>query len=347
MLNINSRQILLCFLAAAFLVGCNPPDLEDNNLDESSFIKITGTPLKIEILGVPRITMVDNLILSINQSGKKVFSLIDPNEQKIVNEYGELNQFPEEYSFPIFPGEIIPKKPSHFTVHDLDKNEYFEYKLEGNEFELLSKERINFNGEYFPNFVGIKSDSLTIYSPEHGGLLVIYKNTPENANVIDYFPIPNSEIKDIHKWMAYQASIAINLEKKLIAINSLLFGELDIFNFEGELINRVIYDTDNHLSDDFKAENITATDLKRYAIDIQASEKSIFILIEGNSYNDIRDKKQIQNSKILEYDWEGNFINGYLLDRPILSIAYDDKNSRIFGTSLIKEEEVIIEFKLN
>lgn len=342
----SSRKISILGIYLLFIFGCSSSDLDELKLDSNTFISLNGRPLNLEIMGVPRITMLNDYIICINENGENIFSIIDPIKEEVINEFGKLDQLPEEFSFPIFTADYVPKVNNKLFIHDLDKNEYFEYNLNGIDLELKKNEKIPFPIGYYPNFLVLKTDSLTIYFPEYGGILVFFDNKTNQFHSVDYFPIPETEIGEKNKWMAYQANLAINLEKELIAYNPLLFGELDFFDFEGNLVKRSLYDLSNHFSTEFKSDNLTKTELKRFAIDIQATSKSIYLLIEGNTFEMIRNKKSIQNSTILEFDWEGNFKNGFLLDRPILSIAFNEKENKIFGVSLVKENEVIIEYSL-
>lgn len=315
-------------------------------IDMDSFQKLEGRALDLEILGIPRIKMVDSLIISINQKGDRLFSIIDPNRDSIIKEFGELDLIPEQFSFPIFPADVVPKKSGMFSIHDLDRNTFYDYNLFYDSVELTLLEKISFPEGYFPNYIGFRSDSLNIYSPEYGGMLVLFGKSSIDNKVVDYFPVPNVEIQEDQKWISYQVSMAVNLEKELIAINPLLFGELDIYNFDGTLQTRSIYDISNHVSKDLASQNLTNTSLKRYAIEMEVTSNSIYILLDGNTFLNIRERGPYPNSRILEYDWEGNFKNGYILDRPILSFTFDERSNSFYGVSLVKEEEVLINYKI-
>jgi len=336
----------MALMTISFGLSCSNADLEELQIDEDSFDSLVGKPLSIEVFGVPRISMVDSLIVSINQNGRRIFSVIDPQQEKVILEYGILDDYPEEFRFPVFTSEQYPKTPNFLPIHDVDKNEYFEFYLSSDGFELMNKQNLSDIGDFYPNQLGFKSDSLTVFSPEFGSLLIFFDHINGKSTMVDYFPKPAFDIRDQNKWMSYQAAMAVNFDKNLVAYNPLLFGELDFYDLKGNLVYRSIYDISNHLSPEFSHENLTNTNLKRFGIDMQVTSESIFVLVEGNTFQDIRMKNGIKNSKILEFDWQGRFKKGYLLDRPILSIAYDSENQVMYGISLVREEEVIIKYRL-
>lgn len=121
---------------------------------------------------------------------------------------------------------------------------------------------------------------------------------------------------------------------------------MNIYNFEGLLLKRSPYDISNHTSNEMSLENLTKSNLKRFALDLDVSNLSIYILIDGNTFSNIRNKGIIPNSKILEFDWEGNFKNGYQLDRPIFSFAFDGKFEKFYGVSIEDENEILLEYDI-
>lgn len=335
------KSIILLILIC--LQGCSS-DLDVLSIDDKGFKSLTGKKVEIEILGIPRIQMVNDKLLFINHKDNKLFTVFDLEKKIKLIEYGKLDEFPEQYSFPIFESKDVIESDEGFSIHDPNKNMVVKYRIKGDSLKIEEIEKLPNISNLYPKSIVFQNDSLLIFMPENGGLFVIYDKILDKTKISNYAPVPAFNIEESQKWIAYQSKFGVNSNKGLIAVNSLLFGELNIYNFEGLLLKRSPYDISNHTSNEMSLENLTKSNLKRFALDLDVSDSSIYILIEGNTFSNIRNKRIIPNSKILEFDWNGNFKGGFLLDRPIISIAFDKKHKKIYGVSIEDENEILLEY---
>ena len=77
---------------------------------------------------------------------------------------------------------------------------------------------------------------------------------------------------------------------------------------------------------------------------VACDNEYVYVLYSGRTFNEYG----MQNhhcENLLVYDWDGNPIKRYLLDTPLSSIQYDEKNNLIYGIAF-DPEGVLVEYQL-
>ena len=70
----------------------------------------------------------------------------------------------------------------------------------------------------------------------------------------------------------------------------------------------------------------------------------VYALYSGRTFNE-HGMLSHHCKNLLVYDWEGNPIKRYLLDIPLYSMQYDEKNRVIYGIAY-NPEGVLVEYQL-
>lgn len=209
------KSIILLIIIC--LQGCSK-GLDVLSIDEKGFKSLSGKKVDIEILGIPIIQMISDKLLFINHKDHKLFTIFDPEKKIKLIEYGELDEFPEQYSFPIFISKDVVNSHEGFSIHDPNKNMVVRYKFKGDSLKIEEIEKLPNVSNYYPKSIVFQNDSLLVFMPENGGPFVIYDKIRDKTKISNYVPVPAFNIEESQKWIAYQSKVGVNSNKGLIAV---------------------------------------------------------------------------------------------------------------------------------
>ncbi|WP_186756052.1 BF3164 family lipoprotein [Echinicola salinicaeni] len=142
-----------------------------------------------------------------------------------------------------------------------------------------------------------------------------------------------------------QGKLSSSLDKKYVGISGILKDFVEIFDLE---TGKSIY-IEGPVGEDpsFELRKWTA---ETYPVFHQPStmhysqlylaEDSFFVLYKGETNS--KESAPEPHSKIFQFDYEGNFLNNYLLDYPILSFSMDEKEMKIYAITKDEDPNVAV-----
>ena len=68
------------------------------------------------------------------------------------------------------------------------------------------------------------------------------------------------------------------------------------------------------------------------------TEEYVFIFYRDGEYANILQEDNTWHPELLVFDWEGNYIKGFKMDRNSISLAYDEKNKTLYTFTTQKEQ---------
>lgn len=145
----------------------------------------------------------------------------------------------------------------------------------------------------------------------------------------EYFwikPDPILREKNIYP-LLYINHLCVNEKTNTIAIAYRFTNHISFYDFEGNLKRTI------KIGADMTPRQIDLDDLNiiKYFIGIYGTEKHLYCLYSGST--DLS-----TSSKIFKFNWNGKFIESFLLDRPIETFAIDEKNRSIITISSSNSE---------
>ncbi|MGY6558887.1 MAG: hypothetical protein ACXIT9_06350 [Nitritalea sp.] len=343
-MNRIARYFLAVCLLCFFCMGCGTSD-EEKQVQDLEFIPLAGTALPTALLGVPRIQRFGERIIALARTDSDLFSVIDPLTGEILFRYGQVDLHPEHYSFPRFIANSTAENP-FFYVYDADQAKRMRYSSFADSLHLEEVEKLPLIGNYQVKALIYQDDDWLLFMPERGALFVSYDKKQQRSHEVPLHPLPKHGLMEKNKWIAYQAVFGVHAEKKIVAVSPYLFGELMLYDFSGQLIRSVTFDSSNHDALEMQAENITRTDLKKMAYDLDVTPDSIFLLLEDATFNEQR-AGITKASKILHFDWEGRILGAYQADRHLLSFVYSAAHEHFFASSMEVEDETLISYPIS
>jgi hypothetical protein len=329
----NMRKKITPLIFIIILLGCKYEKSEISEVPKAVVLK--GNPIPLVKIGYPFLNMLGNNLITLNKSDTNLFSVFETQNFSKIAAFGSIGNGPEEFIMPTFSTKVNEsfKANDELLIHDLETNTISSIQLNIEDAiakpKILSKKIPNTGAGYVRKVV-LESDSTLIFMPENLGRLAFYDKKSGETRITPYISETHYPIVEENKWMVYQSVLSINVSKKLIAAAPLLLGELDFFDLSGKLVRKIIYDDHNHMSEELSNSNVTKSNLRLYASDIQSNESSIFLLVTDQSFTEVRNKTYNNQSRILEFDWDGNYVNQFVINNYSKSFAYDKNNQKFY-----------------
>ena len=325
------------------LLSCSQSDKTD--WDDKT-IHLEGELLNGSVLDLytPRdIIMVDSLIIigDINQSELYHRYLINGNNIEELSGFGKEGEGPNEFYMAF---------ALHYTNDRLSiyNKGFLRYQIL-NKSDLLSSDIESYmetksvkNSAAFHELIELENDLYFGTGTFRKGMFAFYSN---DSIVHSDIPYPKDNINTINeqKGMVYQGFIAKQPYVNKIAFAGFYGQVFEIFSYENYNIKRVFSDiielpsykpteSENSLEANYTVEN------KIGYFMTSVTDKYIYALFCGKNYNDNRIDYA---NTIFVYDWDGNRIKKYLLDKDLSCICVNNEDSKIYGLHTDPEDDLV------
>ncbi|GMQ28775.1 BF3164 family lipoprotein [Algoriphagus confluentis] len=137
-----------------------------------------------------------------------------------------------------------------------------------------------------------------------------------------------------------------NADKSVFAIASIFYDKIDVFDTKTKEF-KVIYGPEPELfdfelyQDESGASVIWAVDTPYQYRDIELGKDKIYALYGGISEPEINRTSEIARN-LRVFDFDGNLLEQYYLDRSLVSIAIDFENKKMYGITTDKEPGIAV-----
>ncbi len=326
---------------------------------EKNQIFVKEFPFSQKLKGVPitsikpyypyKIMVEDSLLVILNRKGQNFFQVYSTNTMNLLVEFGSKGRGPGEFNEPTFTNQKvnINGKLYHVIFDRIGKQiSYIDFK------DYVKDKSTTNNYESLPdNFGGVArfayhSDSLSIMIPSNGGggRFIMFRD--KKKEIIGYLPeLPFPIHKDNYYPLYANKSSIVNTKKRKFVGSLPMLGQYDFFDFSGKLLYSTVIHRDENLKNKVSSTPISfKKPVTLYQTELKAEGDLIYSVyykytaIEGSS-------SAIARIHVL--DWDGKPIKEYILDRPILSFAYDKINNCFYGVAPYEEDYQIIKYDLN
>lgn len=321
--------IKMLLLTAAILTGCNFAD-KPQKFEDTKQLRATAIP-EIEILSKGNVYLaVLDTFLIVGKSNAPFIEVFSTKSHRKVFDLGEEGEGPREFLGPTLietqQGGFFSKS-SFFFVHDFKKNQISRIDLQNVE-ENFKVRNIPKMESYLPFIHYAGSDHL-IGTPEAGGHVSIFSLSEGSYKSIPYLPelsidIPKQALSDL-----YRPAVTVHEKSRKMAVAPIYLGELDIFNFNGELLSRSMYSDVNQHKDEIEKGTAYLSELTQGIIELESTDDLIYGLNTKTPVKLLNGYKRY--STIQVFDWNGNPLTEYELEGTgIISFALDPLNNRLY-----------------
>ena len=342
--------LLLMYGLLLLFYSCSDKEMQTHSEKEFGDVIQLNTKRKFtrELLSIDDLMVKDSLVVICNSRDDSIFMAFDLKGKDTLNcvkTWGRKGKGPGEYG--LFT-HLIDLPQNEFYVADYSRNNLRKYSLP--EFKLRREKKIVTNRDEpqfreIPQKIVSPDGSIFFYDKfmMHELYITRWKNgqTPE-----EIFGFPSFK-KQYSKETSttYFGCLAVNSKMNRIVYAFHHFRRFYIMDFDGNIIKKVQI-TPGAPSPVFKDDrNLDAGSSTLCFMNARATDRSIFLYYVGHTYNEIKKKDWQVSTYIEEYDWEGNPINRYKLDRFIsnFDIVSGKKGSRFFlGIDQAHEDPVLV-----
>ncbi|GAB2614823.1 hypothetical protein [Belliella aquatica] len=282
--------------------------------------------------------MVVDSFLVIQTRQDNVLKVYNTNNFQLLVEYGTIGNGDLQFGTP----ELLKnyrrttnKNSPIISVYDLDRREINEIDLLGlinDEPQFHNQNPIDDRDNYYLNFY-YSSEEYYIGVPDGSKKFILFDRIGKNEIIFPYTPKLDFEIEPVWMYSIYRPAIAVNKGKKRIAAATMLIPNLEISDFEQNLIASVSYDTVDSLKNGLEVYRKSEWfDSKHFIKDIDSNNDYILGLNYNNSSTAIYNNYDHQDLNFLQFDWEGNLLKKFILadNKFVESFAVDFDNNKVY-----------------
>ncbi len=332
-------------IVAIALSACMNSNSKLSTMHESDFqtiVKLRESRVKTnEVLNIRQLIALDSLLLINNSRNDSVFMVLNLNTSKIIKSWGDRGRGPEEYGAWT---HLLNVSDEIFQIADFTKNRIETYKISDlnltNSREIIKNNDIrkleipqrisslDSNHFFYDNF---SEDKLSIKQMTIGEI-------PTEINQFDHmkdlFPTP---------WY-YTGTLTLNKNEQKIVYAYRYLRRFDIMNFEGELIKTVKMTPAPNLQSNIEKDIDLEKSIMCY-MGAKDNKSSFFLLYLGYSAEELMLNDYNLSCFIEEYDWDGNPIKRYEINRYISDFAIITNKAQtpsFIGIDVIDENPIIV-----
>lgn len=330
-----------------WLFACQ--DKENKSVMESQPIPLVGSELPIpsDSLGLPMtMDIVDNFLVITDRDSKSLFKVIDLKKERVLGSFGAIGRGPGEYN-QFAQISKIPSEEKLFGVFDKGDFKYSIFPLDSvlkNPNYSFQKEYGSFNSNHqriamvTPNlFIGIGLFENRYVLSDSGGQII--------KGMYDYPFVEN--FKDISHYdlgMAYQGHLKIKPNGKRFIMATSSSPTIEFFHIFSDSISKIkeihsgypsfVADSNpTSISVTFKGDNVEGF---RH---VSVTDDYAYLLYSGRT-READGLSAYRGNIVLVYNWDGEQVRAYLLDKDADLIGVDPSNQYLYTISNEMEPKI-------
>lgn len=334
--------------------GCNSVSTKDPILaDFTKTIHLTMEKSLIQNSDIGEIVdmlVIDSFLISDEIFSKKIFKLYDIQTGKLLSNFIDKGRGPNEM---LFPHILNYYNQDCFTTFDNNNKELIYFSLcefRNQNYRFHKKEKIEFTTtKSFATKSYLLNDSTLLCTGIlEKGQYILYNLKSKNTKLLLDYPYDEKhkgESNEI-KGTAFQGEISVKPDRKKFA--NATGGIFEICELQGADIRRIFrkiyYFPEYKIIQNHAAFYST----QPYAFhSITSTDSYIFLIYSGRSMKEFGEEYYAGNN-LLVFDWEGNPVVNFILDRYLKNFTLDVRYMKIFGycTNPISGEPEIVTYHL-
>lgn len=339
------KKIPFIIALAGLLLGCckeNPPLTKIKKLDVPGHLTGRTITLPDRIIMPLKIFIIGDKLLVEDYTQKEIFKVFRLPEYQFLYSWGFIGEGPEEYI------HVNPESTSisNGTFEFLDLGKIRSFKLDEEGPVELDIRNLPSLGSPANNLEKI-SDSIyiantPIFSDDEYEHMVFDLSSNKIIKKFGRFPEEKIRFRSQNeKHIAFHTSSTANNFTGRYASFYTYFKRFKIYQDNGELLNEVVLRPDGEKKYSIKdaKQNII------YFAEPYSSNSYIYVLLIGKSVNDLESDEEDYNPILTIWNWNGNPVAQYKLNKPVTSFTISEERQTLYGVSYLKMDE-LYEFKL-
>ena len=292
--------------------------------------------------------IIDSYLISDEIFSDKIFKLYNLRTGKLISNFINKGKGPNEM---LYPEAINYYKPDFFTLFDGNKRELIYFSLNeilNKNYRFYNKKKVEAEG-FWVSKSYLLNDSLLLCTGffKKGQYLLYDLNSKTFNNFLDY--PPDEKLKGVTneiKGRAFQGQISVRPNGGKFA--NATRGVFEICEIKNADIKRIFRKT--YFSPECKIihNNVAFSSASPYGFhSITSTDSYIFLIYSERSMKEYGDEYYAGNN-LLVFDWDGNPVVNFILDRYLKNFALDVSQMKIYGfcTNSNSGEPEIVTYQL-
>jgi hypothetical protein len=303
----------------------------------SNILKSKEVKIPVDLILASKLFILGDKIVIFDRKKTDIFKVFGLPQVNYLYSSGKYGEGPDEFNF-IDP-ECI--NVSGDTLEILDKIKIKKYKI-GDTSLIKAAEDKFFIPLSFPINRMLKVDDSMYFadnitqkkkSQEHV-ILNIKSNKVEKS--FGEYPEGLDFNNGLEQYSTYIKSGVINKASKKFAAFYLFFNKFKIYDKQGILIKEVNIKGKNN--EEFSSKNSKQNVM--YRASPISTDKYIYVLSINSTKENFEKNIQDFHPKLQVWDWDGNPIAQFVLDKPIVSFSVSEKFNKIYGVSPVGMNQI-------
>ncbi len=347
--------LILAMIAITFN-HCNPtePSHQPTTFDDD---KLPAKQLQAQEFGIGeyllspfRAKIIDSILIISDYGGNPLLMAYDLRKKEMIKKFGTKGRGPGEFLSAW--NLTIGKTNNSFSVYDPILKKMAQYNLLDRIPTFKNEIQLN-NEDFFIYADWMTNDKIAYTSFSPKGRLVIYNVPQKELSFIANSTPPNETgvPKSVHSH-AYHATVETTASGDKIAICSRYADQIELYKQNGDKIATVVgpegYTPIYSVVDANGSPSMAETGKTKLAfLDIACTDEFVYVLYSGKNHEDYPGLLIEHGETVYVFDWEGNPVKKYKLDKGITSMGLSEDQSFIYGTSMKYKELVdVLYFRL-
>lgn len=306
------------FFVVLIFFSCSNNKKNEITLKSPSSLIMEPVEIPKELFRPSKVIASEKHFIVFNNVDKQVFNVFSP-ELELLYTFGDRGQGPNEFNQVI--QESFELEGNEFSV--LDMNSFVTYQLGDSTAHRKDKQHIASEQSIFNKAKKLSKDSFIFLPYSYNeNQSDIKKYNFKDGKIEDFGEKMSIKPEEIEKPFLLSSILSVNKKKQRVAQFYQHKPEFKIYNFEGKLLHK-------------GAISIEQTDENRlYFAEIYTTDSFIYVLWINSTKEGVMKNIDMFRPELLVLDWEGNFLEQFKFNIPVISFAVTPDNKTIVASSL-------------
>lgn len=338
----SNRLLYLSLFIGCFAFichSCSKKNISVVELPASKQLVSKLSSINVDVVMPSKIFINNNKLIIFEPLPEKMFKVFDLHSLKHLYSFGDRGRGPHEF-ISIGNEEIVDTKGKYVELYDVGRLVSVEFS--DSSAQIVGKKTLPTAHLNSPaNRVRKISDTEYYFDnipDEKNNAEFVLLNT-DNSNFSYFGQYPNwiKNLENTKKFFAYVKSSVYNKNKNRLIVFYSQYQAIKVLLPDGTTIKEI------HLEE--KINHVSEMDGTVYFAEPFATDNYVYVLWIKQSKNDIGMNISEFRPELLVFDWDGNILDRFKLDQPVLTYTVSENLNKIYATSFT-ETNIIYEYEL-
>ncbi|WP_086541032.1 BF3164 family lipoprotein [Algoriphagus antarcticus] len=338
-------QVYYVYLLPFLLFRCSYPPINDYSFSETKELQshsFSSYRIGYDYL----IDKIDNYLIVVSFKNGDLISVYDADSQRLLMHGASNGEGENELLAPV--ALYVDKQERSFYIYDGMKQRQFKYDLgeimKNGEIGTSVSIRLPSSGDFMNPVIPLgKGINLTMTYDKEGHFMFFDKEGEVVGKLGEFekMDVRGDDIPDMIYGLIWKGKYAVNKSRKLVIKAYMDYSRISFFDMEANLLKDIWTGNKDMLTVEFDGQNVIKKgERKIHYGSVKVTDSFVYALYSGEGYDN--DYSVFPGKEIHVFDYDGNRVSRYLLDKLVSDFCIDEEGNRIFGVNFTSDEEVIV-----